>query len=468
MEHISSQLPLQAPALADAQCERDTLGAALTYNQLLDSLSPELFRDPRCSAILGAALAVREAGGEADVVGIMAWSAAHSAGISPEALTELFDKPNPVSTFARNVARLRELAARRQMAAVASMARAAATSEAVGLRQAVERVAEGLRRVDSAAGPAGAGEWLVDLARPCPGPSYLLTLEGVGFMPRGDIQAIKAKSKSGKSMLAAVLAASLLGCRSFGIGATGATGAVAYFDTEQHPRSTARLVARIHSLLGWPTDRNDPRLEAYSLRSMPMAERMPFIRRRVERARPAAVFIDGVADLLADFNDVGQSTALIGQLMRLSAGADCAVCCVLHTNKADGDHGMKGHLGTLLLQKASDVFEVTRRDADFIVEQTDCRNHPVRPFAFAVGGSGALLPAAADAGAAGGAAAARLARLMREAFGQNREMAYGELCGAVGVYAAVSERTAKRKVTQALEQGVIAVADGTDKYTLRG
>ena len=34
--------------------------------------------------------------------------------------------------------------------------------------------------------------------------------------------------------------------------------------------------------------------------------------------------------------------------------ADCAVCCVLHTNKGDGDHGMKGHLGTLLLQKASD------------------------------------------------------------------------------------------------------------------
>ena len=44
--------------MADAQCERDALGAALTYNQLLDSLSPELFRDPSCSAIFTAARAV--------------------------------------------------------------------------------------------------------------------------------------------------------------------------------------------------------------------------------------------------------------------------------------------------------------------------------------------------------------------------------------------------------------------------
>ena len=131
--------------MADAQCERDALGAALTYNQLLDSLSPELFRDPSCSAIFTAARAVRSAGGEADVVGVMVWSAAHQAGISPEALTSLFDRPNPASPFARNLARLRELAARRRMAAVASLARAAATSEVVGLRQAVEAVAEGLR-----------------------------------------------------------------------------------------------------------------------------------------------------------------------------------------------------------------------------------------------------------------------------------------------------------------------------------
>ena len=78
--------------MADAQCERDALGAALTYNQLLDSLSPELFRDPSCSAIFTAARAVRSAGGEADVVGVMAWSAAHQAGISPEALPYVFQR----------------------------------------------------------------------------------------------------------------------------------------------------------------------------------------------------------------------------------------------------------------------------------------------------------------------------------------------------------------------------------------
>lgn len=468
MEHtIAQTTPAPAP-MADAQCERDALGAALTYNQLLDSLSPELFRDPSCSAIFTAARAVRSAGGEADVVGVMAWSAAHQAGISPEALTSLFDRPNPASPFARNLARLRELAARRRMAAVASLARAAATSEVVGLRQAVEAVAEGLRSVDTAAGPAGA-EWSVDLAKPCPGPTFLLSQDGVGFMPRGDLQAIKAKSKSGKSLLSAVLAASVLGCAAFGISSCCGQDGVVYFDTEQHPRSTMRLVRRIHAMLGWHTDRNNPRLAAYCLRAMPMAERLPFIRRTVERARPAAVFIDGVADLLADFNEVGQSTALIGELMRLSAGADCAVCCVLHTNKGDGDHGMKGHLGTLLLQKASEVFEVTRRADDFVVEQTDCRNRPVAPFAFSITDSGVIMPVEMGRGqAAAEVRAARLTAVMRESFGPNPELTYGELCEAVAVHAAVSGRTAKRKVTEARAMGILAVDRHTEKYSLKG
>lgn len=358
--------------MADAQCERDALGAALTYNQLLDSLSPELFRDPSCSAIF------------------------------------------------------------------------------------------------TAAGPAGA-EWSVDLAKPCPGPTFLLSQDGVGFMPRGDLQAIKAKSKSGKSLLSAVLAASVLGCAAFGISSCCGQAGVVYFDTEQHPRSTMRLVRRIHAMLGWHTDRNNPRLAAYCLRAMPMAERLPFIRRTVERARPAAVFIDGVADLLADFNEVGQSTALIGELMRLSAGADCAVCCVLHTNKGDGDHGMKGHLGTLLLQKASEVFEVTRRADDFVVEQTDCRNRPVAPFAFSITDSGVIMPVEMGRGqAAAEVRAARLTAVMRESFGPNPELTYGELCEAVAVHAAVSGRTAKRKVTEARAMGILAVDRHTEKYSLKG
>ena len=56
--------------MADAQCERDALGAALTYNQLLDSLSPELFRDPSCSAIFTAARAVKSTSGQASSAGV--------------------------------------------------------------------------------------------------------------------------------------------------------------------------------------------------------------------------------------------------------------------------------------------------------------------------------------------------------------------------------------------------------------
>lgn len=38
---------------------------------------------------------------------------------------------------------------------------------------------------------------------------------------------------------------------------------------------------------------------------------------------------------------------------------------------------MKGHLGTMLLQKASDIFEVTKKDNVFTLKQTESRNKPI-------------------------------------------------------------------------------------------
>lgn len=48
---------------------------------------------------------------------------------------------------------------------------------------------------------AALDEYQVDLGTEYEEPKYILKLDNVGTFPRGDIQAIKAKSKNGKSFV---------------------------------------------------------------------------------------------------------------------------------------------------------------------------------------------------------------------------------------------------------------------------
>ena len=96
---MSGFSPLAKPQLYDVACERATLGAALTYNALLDELADVLFYDGESRAILAVAKAVREEGREADIVSVMAYSTARNSGLNPITLTELFTNADPVSAF---------------------------------------------------------------------------------------------------------------------------------------------------------------------------------------------------------------------------------------------------------------------------------------------------------------------------------------------------------------------------------
>ena len=228
----------------------------------------------------------------------------------------------------------------------------------------------------------------IDITAIYPEPRFTVRFNGVGTLPRGDIQAVKAKSKNGKSFLCTVFVASVMGCDKFQFEAVEDGAKVLYFDTEQNERNTAALAKRVYSLMGWSTERNNKRFKAYSLRSAEISERLPIITRVVKENAPTVAVIDGIADLLEDFNDVGQSSEIINSLMRLSAENDVAIINVLHTNKRKDDSDMKGHLGTLLLQKASDVFEVKKSDGTFNVSETDCRNVAVPDFSFTIGADG--------------------------------------------------------------------------------
>lgn len=307
-------------------------------------------------------------------------------------------------------------------------------------------------------------QWEVDVAEDYPEPSYLIEGEGIGTIPRGDIIALKAKSKNGKTFLASIFAATILGASWGQLRGREGGCRVTYVDTEQNTPNVARVGRRIHQLCGWSLNQKNQRLTIFALRQMEMAKRLPFIEKKVEENTPDCLIIDGIADLISDFNDISTSNAIIGNLMQLSAKKNMAIIFVLHTNKGKDDSNMKGHLGTLAVQKCSDVFAVEKVGEIFNVKETECRNLPLKDFSFSLDASGLPIPEKTKAEERGerqkNGTQTRLRNEFENIFVEaaNEVLTYSDLRGKLA--AKKSKATAERWIKQAEEEGIIITKNG--------
>ena len=227
-------------------------------------------------------------------------------------------------------------------------------------------------------------------------PLWSLTRNGIGLAPLGNIMAIAAPMKSGKTWLMQIFATAMLRGEFMGFRCPIEDARVLWFDTEQDRYDTMMILRRIQQLCGWKdTQADNPKLHIYSLRSMDKMDatesvpknRLMAIRAAVEYYRPTVVLIDGVRDLLDDFNDLKESNDLVQALMEMSADTGCAIWNVLHVNP--GSDKMRGHLGTELQNKVTDIFSVTKKKgADgsvlFEVEQTAARHRDIEGFSFRI------------------------------------------------------------------------------------
>lgn len=208
-------------------------------------------------------------------------------------------------------------------------------------------------------------------------PPYTIFLNGVGVMPLGDIFAIKAKAKQGKTQAATILMAGVLGSERFGIrAAPSKQPKVLYIDTEQAKDNTIIVGHRVHNLLGWEIEGDHKEFWTFNVRTESIINKKLIIEYEIRTTCPTIIIIDGVADLITNFNDVKESHELILWLMQMAERHRVAIGCVIHENKAKEDGGMKGHLGTLILQKASDIFEVTNNKGLFKLLHDTSRNCP--------------------------------------------------------------------------------------------
>lgn len=310
--------------------------------------------------------------------------------------------------------------------------------------------------------------YLIDLAKTYSEPSYLIKSGGVGTIPRGDIIAVKAKSKHGKTFLCSIFAAVAMGAEWGSLSAAEKDCKVMFIDTEQNEKNVARVARRIHALAGIDISRNSGRLLCYALRKMEMNKRWQFIQDRITEEHPDLVIVDGIADLIADFNNIAESQEIIGKLMATSTEFNLSIIFVLHTNKSKEDNNMKGHLGTMAVQKCSDVFEVVKNVATFNVSVSECRNIPISNFSFILDNDGVPHPSETfkqvQAAEKTAVKEAKLKQTFAEIFSEKQELSYSDLIPLVKLHFAVQDRQAGNKIAEAKEIGVIKVQG--DKYTL--
>lgn len=305
-------------------------------------------------------------------------------------------------------------------------------------------------------------KYLLDLAQPVADAEYLLTIGNIDTFPKGELIALTAKAKQGKSQFIYYIIATMLAGQSRGIVAPSqGPYKILLFDTEQSAASLQKGCKRIMRFAELEETQNDDRFSPFFLRKVDYRERLKLIKEAISNLKPTFVIIDGIRDLIQDINNIMESVNLIQELLTLATEHKCTILCVLHQNKGQ-DKNMRGHLGTELLNKVTDCFEVVKTKApeQFKVTCTDSRNIPCPDLAFSINEEGDFcaedVPVKVDTSVG---TDEKMKRNFRQCFSKRQSMTYTELLDAYKLHGKVEKTTAKNYIKKAKDEGFLSVSN---------
>ena len=246
-------------------------------------------------------------------------------------------------------------------------------------------------------------DYVIDDNIDYPDPEYLIEIGGVPTMPKGNLVALSAKWKNGKTFFCDILSAIFLGSDQFANCRSRQTeGRVLFFDTEQAKSDTARIRKTIKAMT--PMERHGD-FRVVCLREAAIdtdvdqsakVSRFDIIQRAIIQERPDLVIIDGIADLIYNYNDVIESQSIVNELAAIANRHNCCIVVVMHQNKGQKDKNMKGHLGTMLFQKCSDVFNVEKCGSVFVASHAVSRHRNCEDICFKLDANAVPMDAVAD------------------------------------------------------------------------
>lgn len=203
---------------------------------------------------------------------------------------------------------------------------------------------------------------------------FTLSVDGVGLFSLLDIHGVKAKQKHGKTTMLKVCASALLKGQQFRVKSELEHPRVLWLDTEQNRPDVKQILTDIVEMTGVDAEYITEHLHVHALRSSDYDGLYDLMVQAITDFKPQVVIVDGIVEFVASFNDEAIAKKLVHDLQVLSQDNECAIVCVLHTNKADEDHNMRGHLGTMLAQKAGTVLECKKNGSVITVQCTESRH----------------------------------------------------------------------------------------------
>lgn len=212
-------------------------------------------------------------------------------------------------------------------------------------------------------------------------PEPILTQGESLILSRGNIMCIIGKAKSFKSFLCTSIVSGLED-DFLSLHLDESVNRVLYFDTEQAQYHVQNLIRRIYRTCEWDTSEQTDKIIVLALRPLSTKERFNAVQTVIDEVRPDLCIIDGVRDLLVDFNDLKESANVVNELMKWSHLYNCGIITVIHQNK--GDKNARGHCGSELVNKSETVLEVVNTDGIATVSPAYSRNMPMQDFSFRI------------------------------------------------------------------------------------
>lgn len=236
----------------------------------------------------------------------------------------------------------------------------------------------------------------LDFDEPYRPPRYTMERDGVPFADVGELHIISGKPGNGKTGLMSQLEAATLGGQ-FGNTISRHVGhiqrddvgniindehnqpvykprpvRILHIDTEQGKDDTIAFKNRVISMSGIDPQEAKEHFSILRLRDTELAkDRWCKILKAIWQVQPTDIFLDGMLDIVEDYNDQVECQPIVRKCMMLATHYDTSLWAVLHENPMVDK--LVGTLGSITQRKVSEIFTVIK------VKQCDLKPNEQRP-----------------------------------------------------------------------------------------
>ena len=238
-------------------------------------------------------------------------------------------------------------------------------------------------------------DFIIDVTAVPPPPKPILSIKQldnkgeqtlISILNRGDISLLSGLQKSRKTFFCSCIISSMINGSYSNLLFSQNVKKVAYIDTEQGDYHAGKTANRIYNI----TKSN---FHYFKLRTLTPIERKEIIEDFLLQNKDIDfVIIDGLVDLIYDFNNLKESQDTIQWLMKLSTTTDTHILSVLHTNIGDNAKKPRGHIGTIAMQIVETHLHIEKLKTEgrtlSLISANNTRDKEFNPFELEIDGLG--------------------------------------------------------------------------------